>query len=416
MSLEPKLRVLVMHSLADSSVRYAQNIDHHKHDVTYVSTSAKLGTLPEDVPARVVERAGTGDVADEVLAAVKGLPTPDVIISLSEFDVIAAAQVREALGVPGPTVREVLPVRNKVVMKSSVAKAGLRVPNFAPLPQALAQGAESVPWQGRTVLKPLSGVLAQQIRIFPTVTAALDAVRHGDVPVPVEDFEIEEFVSGRIMHIDGVLAQGRPIAILASRYVGTCLSYAEGSPLGSVQIDTGPELVDWSLRCLKAVGIENGLFHLEAIATPTGPVFLEVGARCGGGGVIDSFELATGIRMPGVAVRVHVEGATASLPTARVPGPDERYGWFLVPGHTLGSPYCRISGEQAFREDPLVHRWSQRTPDEPVRFSYASSNVPIAAMLGPSSTSALEGFMASLFASVRVEPHHGSVRAVEESV
>ncbi|OLZ66939.1 ATP-grasp domain-containing protein [Streptomyces sp. IMTB 2501] len=401
------MRILVMHSLADSSVRYGENIDHHKHDVTYVSTLAKLGTLPNNVPARVIERPGAGDTAEEVLAAVKGLPKPDLIITLSEFDVIAAAQVRETLGVPGATVRQVLPVRNKVVMKSAVARAGLRVPRFAPLPQVLVQGAESVPWKGRTVLKPLSGVLAQQIQIFPTAAMALDAVRRGEVPVPVEDFEIEEFISGRIMHIDGVLAGGRPISILASRYVGTCLAYAEGSPLGSVQIDTGPELVEWSLSCLKAVGIENGLFHLEAIAAPEGPVFLEVGARCGGGGVIDSFELATGIRMPGVAVRVLVEGPV-DLPEARIPGPDERYGWFLIPGHTLGSRYCRISGEQPFRDDPLVHRWSQRGLDEPVKFSYASSNVPIAAMLGPSSTATLERYMDSLFTSVRVQPHDGS--------
>ncbi|OLZ67020.1 hypothetical protein AV521_26490 [Streptomyces sp. IMTB 2501] len=392
-------------------MRYAENIDHYEHEVTYVTVTAKLNSLPVGVPIRVVVRSETGDTAADVLAAVKGLPAPDLVISTSELDVIPAARVREVLGAPGATVCEVLPVRDKVVMKTAVEGSGLRVPRFAPLPAALAGGENSVSWRGRTVLKPLAGQGSDQTHVFPTVTAALDAVRGGDLSIEADRFEVEEFVSGRILHVDGLLVAGRPVVVLASRYVGTCLGYAQGKPMGSVQIETGADLTDWTLRCLRAVGIENGPFHLEAIEAPEGPVFLEVGARSGARYVVDIFELATGVRLPGAAVRLLVEGP-AGLPAPRVPSPDRLYGAFLFPGHALDSAYCRITGEGVFRDDPLVLRWHQKQADAPVsrRLTYSPGLVALAGTLGPSSPRALESFILKLFDSVLVTPGEPSPR------
>jgi biotin carboxylase len=397
------MRILVMHRVPDSFVHYAENLDHEQHDVTYVSASDRLGTLPRDVSACFLERPGTGDTAAEVVEAVTGLPTPDLVIALSEYDLLPAARVREALGAPGPRERDVLPTRDKVVMKSAVAVAGLRTPRFVPLPDALAGGAQTVPWKEQTVLKPLSGASSEGVRAFPTVGEALEAARL-DPSLPVEDYEIEEFVTGPIIHVDGLVAAGEMVAVQASRYVGTCLGYANGHPLGSVQVETPLDVADWTLRCLHAVGIDDGPFHLEAIESAEGLVFLEVGARFGGADVVDVFELATGVHLPSAQVRQLV-GGPGSRTTAKVPGPDERYGFFVVPGHTLGSRYCRISGEEAFRDDLVVHRWVQRAPGEPIKdvITYADSDVPLAGVVGPAPSHVLERFFTEMFASVRVE-------------
>ncbi len=401
------MRILVMHRVPDSFVRYAENIDHSTHDVTYVSAPDRLATLPaENVPARRLQRAGTSDTAAEVLAAVDGLPRPDLVIALSEYDLLPAARVREALGVPGPVERDVLPVRDKVVMKTAVADAGLRVPRFTGLAAALRDDAPPAPWQGRTVLKPLAGASSEGISTFPTPTAALDAVRSGATPVPVDEYELEEFVEGPIIHVDGLLAGGEFIVVQSSRYVGTCLGYAQGSPLGSVQTDTDSAVTDWTLRCLKAVGIEGGPFHLEAIDTPAGLVFLEVGARVGGADVVNAFELATGVHMPSIEVRLLV-GDTPAASLGRLPGPGQRYGWFVFPGHTLGTSSCRVSGAEPFRSDPVVHRWVQRQPGEPIKqaITYADSDVPLAGIIGPGPADELERFLTVMFESVRVEPY-----------
>src|ERR1700733_11775660 len=79
---ELAMRILVMHRFPESIARYAENIDHAKHEVTYVSVPNRLATLPAGVPARRLQRPGTGDPADEVLAAVAGLPRPDLVIAL----------------------------------------------------------------------------------------------------------------------------------------------------------------------------------------------------------------------------------------------------------------------------------------------------------------------------------------------
>lgn len=397
------MRILILHRITDNIVRYAQGIDFEAHEVTFIGTAERMATLPAHLPGTRIERPGVAATETEVVTALAGRPRPDLVIAQSEFDLIAAARVRERLDVPGPREADVTPVRNKVVMKDAASRAGLRVPRYLPLASALAEA--SVPWQGRTVVKPLDGASSLGVRTFDTVAEALDSVRRGGLPVNADwsGFELEEFVSGPIIHVDGLAVEGVPVAIQASRYVGTCLGYTEGSPLGSVQIDTPPPVVQWTTDCLRAIGISTSLFHLEGIETPDGLVFLEVASRFGGAGVVDTFELATGVHMPSVQLRA-LSDAGAAHPDVRDCGPDARYGWFIWPGHLLGDQYCTVSGTDELRRSPLVWRWVQRTEDEPVSQvpSYAEYDVPIAGIVGPAPAAELERFLRNMFASVQV--------------
>lgn len=398
------MRILILHRITDELVRYGTGIDHDRHDVTYVGLAERMGTLPDDLRATRIVRPGVADTATEVLAAVAELPAFDLVIALSEYDLIEAARVREGLGVPGDRVADVLPVRDKVVMKAAVERAGLRVPRFVSLPDALA-GA--VGWSGPTVLKPLDGASSQDVRVFDTPATALDTVRRDGLPAGADpsSFEIEEYVVGPIIHVDGLVVDGTLVAVQASRYVGTCLGYAEGQPLGSVQIETTDALTGWTADCLRAVGIRTSLFHLEGIETPDGVVFLEVGARFGGADVVDTFALATGVHMPSAQLRILTDGPNA-LPEVRPANPDARYGWFVWPGHQLQAEYCRISGADEFAASPLAWRWVQRADGEPIKqtLSYSDFDIPLAGIVGPASAEVLEEFLRDLFATVRVEP------------
>jgi hypothetical protein len=395
------VRILVLHGWSDALIHYRDNIDHETHDVTYISPPEDWATLPKNVRCQVLKRPGTGDIATEVLDAITDLPKPDMVLALSEFDMIAAGQIRQALDVPGPRLSDALLVRDKVLMKSAVANAGVRVPRFLPLTDVTDPG--HVPWTGETVLKPSKGVASRHVVIFPTVAEAIAAVPDTVSPDDKADFEIEEYLPGRIIHIDGLMHRGRALALQPSRYVNTCLSYVAGTPLGSVQFSAQDALVNWTLRCLAAVGITDGPFHLEAIETVGEPAFMEVAARWPGGPVPNAFELATGIWLPSAAVRLAVNGPS-DLPPARSPEPAQQYGWFLIPGHHLGSQYCRISGEREFRDYQLIRSWQQRTPDEPVRQSYAMEHVPVAGVLGPAPGPELEKFILRAFATIKVSP------------
>lgn len=400
------MRILVLHRITNSLIRYPEGIDHEQHDVTYVGTAERLTTLPADLRARRIERPGTGATEVEVVAAVGDGPRPDLVIAMSEYDLLAAARVREALGVPGDLEIDVLLIRDKVAMKAAVEQAGLRVPRFLPLATALSDPT-AVGWAGPTILKPVDGASSQDVSAFDTVAAALDAVRRGGLPAgaEVESFEIEEFVTGPIIHVDGLVLDGRAVAVQASRYVGTCLGYAEGSPLGSVQVETPPELVDWTLRCLAAVSLRTSLFHLESIETPDGVVFLEVAGRFGGADVVDTFELATGIHLPSTQLRI-LTGGGAAVPEVATPAPDARYGWFVWPGHRLDSDFCEVSGGEQLRSGPLARRWVQRAPDEQIKraLSYSDTDVPLAGVVGPAPAPVLTAFLREIFASVQVRP------------
>jgi DNA-directed RNA polymerase specialized sigma24 family protein len=399
------MHILVLHRVPDTLVRYADAIDHGVHEVTYVGVPDRLPTMPADVPARRIVRPGTRETSAEVLAAIEGLPAPERVIALSEYDLLAAARVREVLGVPGGNVADVLPVRDKVAMKAAITAAGLRAPRFLDLRTAVTGGPATVSWTGPTVLKPRAGASSEGVRRFPTVQAALAAALSAQTPFDIDDLEVEEFVEGPIIHVDGLVADGAPVAVQTSRYVNTCLGFAAGAPLGSIQVHTTPEVVEWTLRCLSAVGITTGPFHLEAFETPEGMVFLEVGARFGGADVVDTFELATGARLPAAQLRLLVDGPGTPLAVG-TPRPGQQYGWFVWPGHTLGTKYCRITGEAAFRDDPLVWRWVQRRPHEAVSgdITYADAHVPLAGVVGPGTPEELARLLTEMFAAITVTP------------
>jgi biotin carboxylase len=300
-------------------------------------------------------------------------------------------------------------------MKAAIAAVGLRAPRFLDLETALAGGSAAVSWTGPTVLKPRAGASSEGVRRFPTVQAALAAAL--SAPAGIDDLEIEEFVEGPIIHVDGLVADGAALAVQASRYVGTCLGFAEGAPLGSVQVDTTAEVLQWTLQCLRAVGITTGPFHLEGIETQEGLVFLEVGARFGGADVVDTFERATGVRLPTAQLQLLVDGPGTALAVG-TPGPGQRYGWFVWPGHTLGTTYCRIVGEAAFRDDPRVWRWVQRRPDEAVSsdITYADAQVPLAGVVGPGTIDELVRLLTEMFATITVAPVGEPAIAVSEPV
>jgi hypothetical protein len=54
----------------------------------------------------------------------------------------------------------------------------------------------------------------------------------------------------------------------------------------------------------------------------------------------------------------------------------------------------------------VVHRWVQLQPGEPVKQAITfGSDVPLAGIIGPGSTDALERFLLAMFQSIRVEPY-----------
>lgn len=414
------MNILILHRVPYQRIDYARGIDHKLHNVTYFGVRDILDTVPTDLRCVKAERSGTASVFEEARAWLEARPQQfDRIIALSEYELLDAARLREWLGVPGATVAEVSLVRDKILMKRAVAQAGLRVPRFMPL-QALLAHPQRMPWKGTTVLKPHSGASSEDVRIFDSPAHVRAAITAGTSQVArltqgleaVAEYEIEEFVDGDILHFDGLVANGKLLTITASRYVGTCLGYAQGQPLGSFHFPITPLYREWATQALAAVGINQGSFHLEAIEH-NGLVFLEVGNRVGGADVVPTFELATGVHLPSEELRILLDGAPSRpLPPTQVA--NAWHGWFVFPGHVHGGqPYWGVTGVSPFRQDASVIRWAEleQGTRQTQKVTYSANEAPLAGIVAHRDWQATRDWIERLFRSAQHADLSASLQA-----
>jgi hypothetical protein len=269
-----------MHRVPYHKINYHLSIDHDQHNVTYIGVAKNLAAIPDHIRHTALVRPGVGGVADEVLALVREHHVKvDLLVSMSESEELDAAKVRESLGVPGRRINDVLKLRDKLQMKQIVARHGIAVPRAMPL--AEFKLTMQIGWTGKTVIKPIDGQPSADMKIFDNpemLRQALKTRKTGvarlDLPEPaIDQFDVEEYISGETMYFDGLIKNGRIIAMLGNTCIGDAYSYVEGRPLGSVQLDVSDEDEAWVQKVIHAVNLEHGAFHLEVINDGSGKVF-----------------------------------------------------------------------------------------------------------------------------------------------
>uniref|UniRef100_A0AAU2VAT8 ATP-grasp domain-containing protein n=1 Tax=Streptomyces sp. NBC_00003 TaxID=2903608 RepID=A0AAU2VAT8_9ACTN len=409
------MKILILHRVPYFKIEYHRGISHAQHEVTYFGTDRALATLPPDLRCEKVSRPGARSAFEEARDWLTNQPRAfDRVISVSEYELLDAARLREHLGVAGAPVEQVALARDKVLMKQAVEKAGLRVPHFLTLPRFLELDGR-VPWHGRTVLKPHRGASSEDVLVFDTpqqAAAAITGDRTGvarlDAENILEDFQVEEFISGPIRHFDGLVQGGEVQVLSASEYLGTCLRYAQGQPMGSFQIGFSKETRAWVSRALAAVRIVDGSFHLEAIVHEGELVFLEVGNRVGGADVVATVELATGVHLPAYELRILLgEPIAGTLPEP--PADRRRYGWFVHPGHHLaGRKFGGFEGAAAFRVSPRVVTWHELPSGAPLpdHITYQAGETVLAGIVASDTSEDTRDWMVDLFdaLSIRTRP------------
>ncbi|MHA4774174.1 ATP-grasp domain-containing protein [Streptomyces sp. MSC1_001] len=269
--------------------RYEEFIDHDAHQVSYVvdrvgatgvlAGHERIASMVEvdDISSYDHLRAAVTEVTERV-----GRPV-DQIITLSEFTLDAVARVRQSLGIPGPGPDEVAVYRNKVRMKEILAEAGLRVPHFAGcenVEQTLAF-AETTGYP--LIVKPVDGAGSIGVHLIQDEKALRGLWKTREPG----GYEIEEFITGTVHHVDGFADEDGTIVFqVVSRYLNDCLSFEGGAPLGSVVVQRGrlrERIEEFTQSCVSALGMRGMPFHMELFVTGTEElVFLEVAGRIGG--------------------------------------------------------------------------------------------------------------------------------------
>ncbi|GAA2419845.1 acetyl-CoA carboxylase biotin carboxylase subunit family protein [Streptomyces mauvecolor] len=324
--------VLVINRFDDEFGEYHRFVPDGTHRLAHLTTEDGLAPLAQDSAVATVVVPDLD--YDTLLGPARRIAEEHGpfagIVGVSEFDLLTAARLRAALDVPGWNTDYVRRFRDKTVMKKWVDLAGVRVPRYLEVgadttaPQLVAQLGLPL------VLKPRDGAASRGVRLIRTESELTGALAE----LAGEEYEAEEYVEGRIHHVDGIRLGGRYHFVTVSEYVNTCLDFARGTPLGSVLLDPGPlrtELAGFAHDCLDALELWDGPFHLELIVTPAGEaVFLEVGLRPGGAGVPFLHRDLYGIDLFGEAFRTTL-GIGPLSDEGELKGVEASGGWLVFP-------------------------------------------------------------------------------------
>ena len=226
----------------------------------------------------------------------------NLIIALDDFDVETAAHLREHFRMPGMGDTLARNFRDKLAMRTTARNAGLLVPeftgvfNYDDLSEFMAR--VSPPW----LLKPRSEASSMGIKkinhadeLWPTLESLGDQQSF---------FVLEQFVTGDVYHVDGLVNNGKVLFSMAHKYGQPPLSvYSGGGVFLTRSLDRKSDeskaLVELNKQVLKGMGLVRGATHSEYIKSQADGrlYFLENAARVGGANIAECVDYATGVNL-----------------------------------------------------------------------------------------------------------------------
>ena len=260
-------------------------------------------TMPPDLRAalaayvQVPSLWNDGAVVDEVRRVAMQGPIHRVEC-LWEPGMLLAAKLREALGLPGMTVAETVPFRDKEDMKRVLDAAGLRTPRHERC-SSDDEVRDAVTRIGYPlIIKPIAGAgSADTYRVNDeaNLNEVMPRVRH------VDEVSVEEFIEGEEYTFDTVCADGEILFHNLCHYrpqvlIGRSLEWVSPQTVALRNVDA-EELkggVELGKNVLRALGFRTGFTHMEWFRTPKGEaVFGEIGCRPPGARSVDVMNYAS---------------------------------------------------------------------------------------------------------------------------
>lgn len=247
------------------------------------------------------------------------------VVALDEFDLEAAAALREHMRIPGMGITTSGYYRDKLAMRTAARESGFLVPPFCPVLNydELRDYMNQVP--GPWLLKPRAEASALGIRKIEDpeqLWRNLDEL--GDRQ---SFFLLEKFVPGDIFHVDSIVSKSKVVFSVVHQYGRPPMQVMhEGGVFTTRTVERASrewrELSIFNAELAPSLGMVRGVTHAEYIRAHADGrfYFLEIAARVGGAFIADLVEAATGVNLWREWARIEVaylRGQKYSVPEAR---------------------------------------------------------------------------------------------------
>lgn len=211
---------------------------------------------------------------------------------------VQVARIRESLGLPGMTVDETIPFRDKEIMKQRLDEAGIRTPRHASATSAAEVQAAADRIGFPLIVKPIAGAGSMdtyKVHDQRELDRCLELVRH------ITEVSVEEFVEGEDFTFDTICSNGQIHFFNVSFYRPRALISRSNDWISpqtvSVRNPEAPELrqgLEMGVAVLKALNFRTGFTHMEWYRKPDGEaVFGEIACRPPGARTVDVMNFAS---------------------------------------------------------------------------------------------------------------------------
>lgn len=304
--------------------------------------TARGAALPRDIEAlrprvRHLEVVDDyeGVTADERIRELAKEFQVEAVLLTAEIDVLRVARLREELDLPGQRTASATAYRDKHVMKSHAAAAGLRVAAMSPIGHTGDLTAFAAEQGFPVVVKRLAGAASLGMHVLEddaALTSLTATWQDGRAPEPVL---AERWIEGDLFHVDGIMRAGEVLLSWPSRYLHTQWASASRSAneLGGMLAGSDP-LFERLRRHTAAViaalppAPEELPFHAEFFHTPDDEIVLcEIACRPGGGEIVAMFEHAFGFNLYEAALK----GQAGRYDEISIRAEPRRHGWGWLP-------------------------------------------------------------------------------------
>ena len=271
--------------------QYVENSQLPNYNYVFLMEFFSEGALPPSLPKNVygVRDFSQGSTLESVIQAILNENEISQVISVDEYSVHIAAKIRRKIGLKGLQPDQAIKFRDKLAMKQALAATSIRVPRVFSSQEILSQQVVFP-----LVAKPRSLAGSLGVKVIHTADQLTDLLgtlskdsfseEHSFVDMSEQQYQFEEYIQGRLFHIDGLVHDSKVLFFKVAEYLGTPLSFLHGEPLGSITLENSEEWRDFLDQVVKGLSVPDGAFHLESFKNDRNePIFLEIAVRMGGG-------------------------------------------------------------------------------------------------------------------------------------